>query len=233
MTTTALTLPLNGFEIKVLFTPSARAKRMNLKIDPYANIAKVTVPKGVKLDDAHSFLRRHHGWLEEKFGLRGQKIAFTVGSSIPILGKTLNISYSNSEKPLVTSNGDQLLVQGFDEIVVPGLVKDWLRRTVYEKLASHSQSYAQVLGKRIQGISLKEMKSRWGSCSSTGNLSYNWRLVFAPYESLQYVCAHEVAHMIEMNHSEHFWTIVEKLFPAYKSHRRWLKQNGHQLFMYG
>lgn len=233
MKATTFTLSLGGSEIRVSFVPNARAKRLSLKLDPYANEAKVTVPPYSSFAEAHDFLSQYHQWLAQKINSRGQKIPFSKDISIPILGQQYKISYEQADQPRVTLEDKEIFVQGFDEVVIAGLVKDWLRRFIYEKLHHHSQTYASQIGKKVKGVTLKEMKSRWGSCSASGNLVYNWRLVFAPYESMQYVCAHEVAHILEMNHSKNFWKIVESLYPNYKPHQQWLKKNSHQLFMYG
>lgn len=226
-------IPIGKIELSVNFQTSMRAKRLSLKLDPYKDQAVVTTPFGVDETTAKKFLDRHIIWLEHKLIQRGQKISFHAGTTLPVLGIDMTISYEQKDQPRVTSEANKILVEGFDPVVVPGLVKDWLRKKVYEELSFHSQEYAGKLDQKIKSITLKEMKSRWGSCSHNGRLNYNWRLVFAPIETLKYVCAHEIAHLLEMNHSPAFWKIVEELYPSYELQRKWLKKYGSRLFLYG
>ncbi|RMD90830.1 MAG: M48 family peptidase, partial [Alphaproteobacteria bacterium] len=101
-----------------------------------------------------------------------------------------------------------------------------------EALAAACDRHAARLGRRYGRLSLRDTRSRWGSCSAEGNLNFSWRLVMAPPEVLDYVAAHEVAHLAEMNHSPAFWALVERLFPAHEAPRRWLRENGASLHRY-
>ena len=125
-----------------------------------------------------------------------------------------------------------LCVSGMSEHI-PRRIKDWLKKRAWEEARSRSQRYAKILDRNINRITVKDTKSRWGSCSSNGNLSFSWRLIFAPDHVLNYVCAHEVAHLVEMNHSPKFWTNVDLLISDWKKSRTWLKQNGNILHSYG
>lgn len=91
--------------------------------------------------------------------------------------------------------------------------------------------YLQFTGGEVKAIRIKDQKTRWGSCSSLHNLNFNWRLIMAPAEVLDYVVVHELCHMTHMNHSRDFWNMVEKVMPDYRVHRKWLKDNGNRLFM--
>lgn len=103
-----------------------------------------------------------------------------------------------------------------------------LARDIFTQKTSY---YARILHVTYGRISIREQKTRWGSCSSTGNLNYNWRLIFAPEDVLNYVVVHELAHRIEMNHSEAFYRIVESVLPDYRKSRRWLRENGQKLWL--
>lgn len=233
MLTKTLKIPVADIHLEVVFKPSSRAKRASLRLDPYANIVTVTHPLHIPYDRAVRFLKDNQAWLEGALNRRGTYVQFQHGTTLPIFGQLKRVEFQRADKAGVSCQDDIITITGFDDIVVAGLLKDWLRKQVYEMLTQQSHAFASTLGQQIKGITLKEMKSRWGSCSHRGQLCYNWRLIFAPYEALIYVCAHEVAHMVEMNHSPAFWQIVQGLFPSYLQHRRWLKKNGSQLFLYG
>ncbi len=111
-------------------------------------------------------------------------------------------------------------------------VSVWLRERARERLSERTQVHCQSLGVRFTSITIRDTKSRWGSCSSTGALSYSWRLILAPDDVLDYVAAHEVAHLREMNHSSRFWALVEALKPDWRNHRRWLRDHGAELHRY-
>ena len=93
--------------------------------------------------------------------------------------------------------------------------------------------HAANLGVEIKSISMRSQSTRWGSCSSTGKLNFNWRLILAPPFVLDYVAAHEVAHLLEMNHSRDFWDVVERTLPAMERGREWLRVHGRELMVYG
>ena len=106
---------------------------------------------------------------------------------------------------------------------------DLLKKTASEQLAPYVIKAGQMLEQKIKKITFRDTKTRWGSCSAQKSISLNWRLILAPPDVAQYVCAHEASHLLHMNHSKAFWNIVEGLCPAYKTHRKWLKQQGQSL----
>lgn len=211
---------------------NSRAKRLSLRFHPMDGVFYLTKPPRAIKNDVLKFLDRSHAWIVDKLGQKNTGIAFVPGEVIPVLGVDHSIEYAYALKPSVTQKEGVLQVSGFDPIIVPGLVKDWLRNHVYIYIARTSKKFADVLGKPIGVISIKDTKTRWGSCSSHGNLAYSWRLAMAPECVVEYVCAHEVSHLVEMNHSPAFWHLVEGLCPEYKTHRQWLKTQGKKLFLY-
>ena len=108
-------------------------------------------------------------------------------------------------------------------------VAAYLKVRARDRLVAASDHYATQIGRRVAQVSLRDTRSRWGSCTSQGALMYSWRLIMAPPRVLDYVAAHEVAHMLEMNHSPRFWAVVERLFPQWQVERAWLKREGHAL----
>ncbi len=125
------------------------------------------------------------------------------------------------------------LIEVPESAAAPGAhVEGLLKAHARDRLADASERYARQVARPIKRISLRDTRSRWGSCSSAGALMYSWRLIMAPPDVLDYVAAHEVAHLCEMNHSSRFWELVEKLCPDYASHRVWLRREGASLHRY-
>ena len=155
----------------------------------------------------------------------------TYRHSIPILGKNYQLIFREGRTKQVKTEDNTLLIfhpyDGHHKLLTL-----WLKQRALHFLADQSKQYAKLLQVKVQKVRVREVRSRWGSCSHKGNLSYSWRLIFAPLEVTQYVCAHEVAHLVHMNHSPAFWNTVALICENYKDHRNWLRSNGHTLFLY-
>ena len=215
-----------------------RTKRISLRIDLSRRAAVLTHPRGTSIPVIRNFIQNHSNWLADKLSQIPKRVEFCDGALLPILGKHYVIrhcpeSFGNVWTQLNESNGPiDLYVSGMSEHI-PRRIKDWLKKKAWEEVRTRSQHYAKILDRNINRITVKDTKSRWGSCSSNGNLSFSWRLILAPDHVLNYVCAHEVAHLVEMNHSTKFWTNVDLLISDWKKSRTWLKQNGNILHSYG
>lgn len=110
-------------------------------------------------------------------------------------------------------------------------LEKWYRKEAAFVLEQRAEKYARLLDVTYQKIHIKDQKSRWGSCSGKGNLNFNWRLIMAPDEVLDYVVIHELCHLVHMNHSPDFWSLVEQICPSYAKQKRWLKANGESLYI--
>ena len=135
---------------------------------------------------------------------------------------------------------EQIVEEGVPTLLVPGdpehqgrRLTDWLKDQAAEDLSRQTAIHAERLGVTVKSVKMRSQSSRWGSCSSSGNLNYNWRLIIAPEFVLDYVAAHEVAHLVEMNHSAAFWATVKRTLPDMDRGRAWLKAHGRQLMAYG
>ena len=158
---------------------------------------------------------------------------FDHGHSILLFGKEYRIQYIQGiSNRIIIQENCFLIVRTKSSVCVSTLVTKFLKNILYQKVESKSQEYAKKIGVKISKVSVKIMKSRWGSCSSKGNLSYALNLVFAPESMIDYVCAHEVAHLMHMNHSKDFWHCTRLLYPEYARARQWFKENGKFLFTY-
>lgn len=232
MQSNQLVIPLDKGDVTIHIRQASHYKRMSLKLKSTDQSIHLTAPVAVPQHRIIAFLNDHKSWIQDKVAKTFIKRDLTTGQIIPVLGLDTHITYTYADKPSVTLNENTLDVRGFDEIVVPGLVKDFLRGHITRYLQDTSHRFAQQLDQSFSRLIVKDTSSRWGSCSSNRALSYSWRLVFAPREVAEYVCAHEVSHLLEMNHSPRFWHHVESLMPGYKARRKWLKDNGHILFSY-
>jgi predicted metal-dependent hydrolase len=151
---------------------------------------------------------------------------------LPVLGKHYELRHKPSSSYKAWWGEDHLLIHAPTEKF--GIfVQQSLHHLARQFLTERTNRYANQIGKPVNRITLRDTRSRWGSCSANGNISYSWRLVFAPESVADYVCAHEAAHLIEMNHSHQFWRLVEDFCSDYKTLRQWLRQNGKSLLQYG
>jgi predicted metal-dependent hydrolase len=149
-----------------------------------------------------------------------------LGDSYQILHDPLRVSgIFEGENVLYVGGKSMPEMHGLKRFFVP-----WIKKRAHHFFVDYAHQYASQLGCRFQGVTIRETISRWGSCSSNGRLSFNWRLLLAPEAVAHYVCVHEVCHLKEMNHSPAFWDLVEKLHPTYKEQRLWLKKYGKSLY---
>lgn len=210
---------------------SARARSFRLSV-PHGGSPVLTVPRGGRWSDAEAFLHRQSGWLARHLAEAPAAIAFVEGASIPLRGVQHRIVATGRLRGTVEATD----LEGEPLLLVPGApehlrrrLTDWLKKQALHDLLTRTEAHARQLGVAVRSVKIRAQSSRWGSCSSSGNLSYNWRLVLAPPFVLDYVAAHEVAHLLEMNHSPAFWRVVEKTLPDIARGRTWLKQNGAAL----
>ena len=155
---------------------------------------------------------------------------------LPLRGREHRIAHRRGARGTVwveAHAGEHLLCVAGEEPHLPRRVRDYLKREAKRDLEVASRMAAQALGVAIRQVSVRDQSSRWGSCSSTGVLSYSWRLILAPPFVLDYLAAHEVAHLIEMNHSRRFWRLVERICPHMGRAKAWLDAHGADLHRYG
>lgn len=232
MTAGPATLRVDGIATPILVRRSARARRFTLRVDMATGDVAVTAPAGVRDGDVRRFLDAHGAWIRAKLESALTPIPFVDGLTIPMLGQRVPIRHdpdSRSGARLV----DGVLRVGGATDHVNRRVRDLLVARARSELTARSQGYAGALGRTVKRVIIKDTRSRWGSCSAAGNINYSWRLVLAPDAVLDYVAAHECCHLVEMNHSDRFWALVQQLRPDMEIQRRWLKRNGAQLHRYG
>ncbi|MFM8751225.1 M48 family metallopeptidase [Rhabdaerophilum sp.] len=221
-------------EIAVVVRPAAR--RMILRIDRRTGGATLTLPRGVARHRAEQFVLSQAGWLEARLKALPPRVAFADGATLPIRGVEHRIRHAGANRGATriehTTEGLVLLVHGASD-ALPGRVLRFLKAEALADLTVASRRHAATLGVAIGRISIKDTVSRWGSCSSRGNLAYSWRLILAPGFVLDYLAAHEVAHRLEMNHSARYWRNVRTLVPDFRVAEDWLNRHGPALHHYG
>ena len=210
-----------------------RARRLLLRIDAAARTIELVLPRGIPAEHGLKFLDAQRGWIAARLDALPQTVPFTEGAVVPVFGVPHRIRrVDDPTAPPVEINEGEIRVRG-EPAHLPRQVRDHLAHLAARELARRSREYAARIDKRVARVTVRDTKSRWGSCSSTGNLSFSWRLVFAPEDVVDYVVAHEVAHLAEMNHGPRFWKLVRSLTPDTVSPRAWLKRHRSELLSYG
>ena len=217
--------------------PSAR--RLTLRIHQARRAVIVTVPTTCGLSEAARFVATHADWVRTRLHALPDAIKLTDGALVPIRGVVCRLKFAGATATrgaVVTIDRSQmphphLIVRGDIEHAGRRL-KDWLYEEARRELDHRVRFHATRLGLKPKRLSIRDQGSRWGSCSSTGALSFSWRLILAPPEVLDYVAAHEVAHLGEMNHGPRFWALVRKTMPEMNVQRQWLRLHGLELHRY-
>jgi len=215
--------------IPIILRKSARAKRISLRISQLDGRVTLTLPKRVSEAEGIAFAREKETWLRGHLDQRGVDLDITIGTSLPIEGTQRKLQSGPGRR--VVLDDDTLFVPGAPE-QAGTRVHAFLKQMARDRLAAASDHYAGVLGKPYARISIRDTRSRWGSCSGSGTLMYSWRLILCPPDVLNYVAGHEVAHLAEMNHSSAFWNTVTRIHGPYAAPRAWLRKNGSGLHAY-
>lgn len=202
----------------------SNARRLTLRISPDGPI--LTIPKRLALREAKEFVLRKENWLREKLSKQPEMQTLDQLGYIPIEGVDRRLVQGTGKRCRLFE--DRIEVPGQPDEYAPK-IKAFLQEHARVMLHGASKYYADKIDRRFEKITLRDTRSRWGSCTSSGNLMYSWRLIMAPPEVLNYVAAHEVAHLSELNHSDKFWSIVEELDPDWRQSRNWLRDHGQKL----
>ncbi len=212
--------------VEVAFRRSGRAQRFSLRVSRQTGLVTLTLPARARESEALMFLRAQEDWLRGALQQVAPEQTLAFGGTIPFEGQPC----------LLTPGAGRGLRRDGDHIVVPGSsdqigarLQAWLKVMARDRLAASVDRHAGSLGRRVSSITLRDTRSRWGSCTAEGRLMFSWRLVMAPPSVLDYVAAHEVAHLVEMNHSDRFWAVVEGLYPGWQTQRAWLRTEGTAL----
>jgi hypothetical protein len=214
-----------------------QARRYTLRIDSVSREVVLTIPPRGSVKEAKEFAQKHGGWIAARLKRLPQAAPFAHGTEVPLRGVAHRIAHRRGARGTVWTecdpDGNRLLCVAGDAPHVDRRISDYLKREARVALDDASRRYAAMLDVPIRRISVRDQSSRWGSCSNTGVLSFSWRLILAPPFVLDYLAAHEVAHLQELNHSPRFWRLVAKLDPNAARAKAWLDVHGADLHRYG
>ena len=222
-----------GVDAPVSIRVSPRARRVGLRIDAAERKVELVLPPGVPVRTGLRFLAAKRGWVAARLDALPQRVPFVEGAILPVLGVPHRISReTDPAAPPVRIIDGEIRVRG-DPLCLAHRVRDHLARTARAEINPRARRLAARVGREVAQVNVRDTRSRWGSCSAQGSLSFSWRLIFAPEPVLDYVVAHEVAHLVEMNHGPRFWALVARLVPDSAGPRAWLKRHRSRLLSYG
>jgi len=231
-------IDLEGRRIPYVLRKSPRARYLRADLGLRTGL-RVTLPEGLNEARVEAFLRSRRRWLLRAL-VRLERLAAIIpdrtlghGTTVPYLGQTLTLNLSIGEPARVGRLGDSLIVHvpRRTRSTVQSALEAWYRAEAARVLGSHARELGQRHRLEYRKIVIRDQKRRWGSCSSSGTLSFNWRLMLAPAEVARYLVAHELSHRAHPDHSRRFWSRVGELCPGYRESERWLKKNGVSLVL--
>lgn len=225
------TIALEQHSFPVIVKRHHKARRMTLRYEPVQQHVVLCLPRYTSVREGLSFVEEKKSWLQSVINMQAPTLHIGDGTILPLLGSPLTIRHLPDNGGIATVLDGVLFIPGKQEFL-KRRTRDALLRMVRSDFSIRLREKAAQLQLKLGRISIRDTHSRWGSCSSDGNITLSWRLAFAPAEVIDYVISHEVAHILEMNHSAAFWDVVERLCPEFEPARDWLKRHGHELYRY-
>lgn len=213
-------------DLSLILRRSARARRFSLRVSRLDGRVTLSMPARAREAEALAFAATQADWIRRAQSGVADAVTVAFGTVLPVAGRLLTLTPGPVRAP--RAEGHALILPS-DPARVAIRAQSWLKMRARERLLAATERYAAALGRRHSSMTLRDTRSRWGSCAPDGAIMYSWRLIMAPPEVLDYVAAHEVAHLAEMNHSAAFWATVARLMPDYAPRRRWLKEKGNAL----
>lgn len=208
---------------------SARARRISLRISQLDGRVTLTLPKRLPEAEGLAFAESKQEWIRQHLAARGADVIVAPGAELPVGGRMRRVVRRQGRG--VRIGTDEIAVSGPDDRAGKRIAAH-LRTLARDRLAAACDDYAARLGRPYSRLTLRDTRSRWGSCTSDGGLMFSWRLIMTPPEVLGYVAAHEVAHLAQMNHSPAFWAEVTRIYGDYSAPRQWLRDHGGGLHRY-
>jgi predicted metal-dependent hydrolase len=207
---------------------SERARRVRVTVDPALGV-EVVLPRRAPERDAAAAVRELRPWIERRFAEldRARQAIADRGATVPYLGRPL-LLVPQPRRTRVHRRGEELLVPAGDHR--PALER-WYRRAARSEIAPRLDNATTHTGTPYTTLTIRGQKTRWASCARTGAMSFNWRLLLAPEQVLDYVIWHEVCHLQIMDHSPRFWALLGEWCPDYREHQRWLRRYGGTLVL--
>jgi len=207
---------------------STRARRVRVRVDPDASV-EVVLPDRAPQREAALAIKELRPWIDRRIAEANaaRERLLTPPGTVPFLGAHLNLRHDEG-RTRVHRKGDELHVPARN---TQESLERWYRAQARVHIGARLDHATQALDRPYTRLTIRNQRTRWGSCSATGAMSFNWRLLLAPEPVLDYVIWHEACHLVVMDHSKRFWTLVERHVPAYREPRRWLRRNGAALVL--
>jgi predicted metal-dependent hydrolase len=227
-------LPLDGLTARLSVNP--RARRLSIRIDARAGEAVLIAPSERKLADVVAFARTKADWMRERLAERPQGTPLEPGALIDLFGKPTRLTATGGAGAarLIEDEDGALIVSGGEGEAYARRVENLFKRVARETLQTRTDAHLRTLGQRPVKMSIADPKSRWGSCSPHNrSIRYSWRVIMAPPEIIDYLAAHEVAHLVHADHSPAYWAVVQGLIGDHRPHRKWLREHGPALHAVG
>lgn len=223
---------LGDSDIEIVPRHQPRARRIALKVDPADGRVRLVIPPRASLAAARRFAEENEGWIRRRLAALPRRIPFADGAVIPFCGRELTISHRPEARGTVWIENDRLCVAG-GQAHLARRVRDFLVAQARRILGEKARVMAASVDRRVHCVTIRDPRTRWGSCSRDGRLAFSWRLVLAPPEVLDYIVAHEVAHLVHLHHGPSFWRQVQAFMPGMTRWRRWLGRHGGELLRFG
>lgn len=226
------TIDLGGRSVPLTARVNRRARRLIVTVDSVAGRVIVTAPSKRALPEALDFAKAKSPWILRQLSENAAARPFHDGLVFPLRGAAITVVNSGPARSGVRLEGSELIAGG-EARHLNRRITDWLKAEARRALTERSDHYASLVGRRRGPITIRDTRSRWGSCTREGALSFSWRLILAPLPILDYVAAHECAHLVHLDHSPAFWRLLKSLDVDAKAARRWFSENGQDLYAYG
>lgn len=224
----------NDFPNYVHLKRSKRARRVALRLDTKARRFNLVVPDFMSVKKAQAFAAEHDTWMQETLAELPSGTPFEHDAEIPVLGqmRRIRVDWHNIKRTSVDLDDDLLIVQ--THLDDPSArIQRFLKETARDVMDEMAREKAALIRKKIRTVEVRDTKSRWGSCSTDKRIMLSWRLILAPYEAMDYVVAHEVAHLQHMDHSDRFWALCEELSDDYEEGKYWMRNHAQELMAFG
>ncbi|MFO1080418.1 MAG: SprT family zinc-dependent metalloprotease [Reyranellaceae bacterium] len=228
-----LTIAHDGADLPLAFVRSRRARRASLRVDAARRRIVLTAPARMPLATAIAFAQQQAPWIALRLRRLPERRPFADGAEIPYFGAPHRIRHRPDARGTVWREADEIHVAGRTEHL-PRRLRDWLTAELRRELVPRVHDKAARVERPVKRITLRDNRSRWGSCGPDATMTFSWRLVFAPPEVVDYLVAHEVAHLVHLNHGPRFWALARTLCEgSLDEAERWLRGNGAELLQYG
>ena len=227
-------LPLDGIAARLSVNP--RARRLSIRIDARAGEAVLIAPSERKLADVVAFARTKTSWMRERLAERPHGTPLEPGAVIDLFGKPVRlVAVGGAGAARLTEDAEgPVIASGGEGEAYARRVENLFKRVARDTLQTRTDVHLRTLGQRPVKMSIADPKSRWGSCSPHNrSIRYSWRVVMAPPAVIDYLAAHEVAHLVHADHSPAYWSVVQRLVGDHRPFRKWLRDNGPALHAVG